>query len=416
MLNRQPTFWEQNKWYIGSGISVILAEALLIFGLLWQRIRRKAAETKLVIANQQLEADIADRKRAEATLRESEERFRLVANTAPVMIWMSGQDKLCTYFNQSWLEFTGRPLSEELGNGWAESVHPEDLAPCLGTYEQAFDHCEIFQMQYRLRRHDGEYRWVFDQGVPRFNADGSFAGYIGSAIDVTERKLAEEALSTVSHKLIEAHEEERTRIARELHDDVVQRLALLIARLDGLKRGRPALAAELGSGIEEVHEQVVELASDIQALSHRLHSSKLEYLGLAAGANGFCRELSHRNGVEIAFHSENIPRELPREISLPLFRVMQEALQNAIKHSGSRQFQVLLRGRGNEIELTVHDSGIGFEPEEAIKGSGLGLTSMQERLRLVSGQLSIDSKPQCGTTIQARMPLSQGHSMGTAAG
>jgi signal transduction histidine kinase len=271
-------------------------------------------------------------------------------------------------------------------------------------------------MEYRLRRHDGEYRWIFDSGVPRFNADGSFAGYIGSGIDVTERKLAEEALSTVSQKLIEAHEEERTRLARELHDDVGQRLALVAVRLDGLKRGRPALAVELGSEIEEVHEQVVELASDIQALSHRLHSSKLEYLGLAAAANGFCRELSHRNGVEIAFHSENIPRELPREISLPLFRVLQEALQNAIKHSGSRQFQVLLRGRANEIELTVHDSGIGFEPEEAIKGRGLGLTSMQERLRLVDGQLFIDSKPHCGTTIHARVPLSQGHSMGTAAG
>jgi signal transduction histidine kinase len=110
--------------------------------------------------------------------------------------------------------------------------------------------------------------------------------------------------------------------------------------------------------------------------------------------------------VQIAFHSENIPRELPREISLPLFRVLQEALQNATKYSGSRQFQVSLRGGANDIELTVHDSGIGFEPEEAIKGPGLGLTSMQERLKLVDGQLSIDSKPQRGTTIQARVPLS----------
>jgi PAS domain S-box-containing protein len=416
ILNRQPTLWESFRWYVIDGMTLILVEALLIFGLLFQRGRRKAAETKVMVANKQLAADITDRKRAEAILRESEERFRRVANTAPVMIWMSGIDKLRTYFNQAWLDFTGRSLEEELGNGWAQGIDPEDSEEYLETYTKAFDSREQFQMEYRLRRHDGEYRWILHSGVPRFNADGSFAGYIGSGVDVTERKLAEEALSTVSHKLIEAHEEERTRIARELHDDVVQRLVLLTARLDGLKRGRPALAAELGSEIGEVHEQVVELASDIQALSHRLHSSKLEYLGLAVAANGFCRELSHRSGVEIAFHSENIPRELPREISLPLFRVLQEALQNAIKHSGSRQFEVLFRGRANEIELTVHDSGIGFEPEEAIKGSGLGLTSMQERLRLVDGQLSIDSKPQCGTTVQARVPLSQGHSMGTAAG
>ena len=153
--------------------------------------------------------DITERKRIEAALRESEERFRLVANTAPVMIWMSGVDKRCAYFNGTWLEFTGRSLDAEMGNGWVEGVHPDDLRQCLDIYTKAFDQRESFQIEYRLRRNDGEYRWVFDSGVPRFNADGSFAGYIGSAIDVTERKMAEKALSMVSRRLIEAHEEER---------------------------------------------------------------------------------------------------------------------------------------------------------------------------------------------------------------
>ena len=137
--------------------------------------------------------DVTESRRAQEALHESEQRFRLVANTAPVLIWMSGPDKLRNYFNQPWLEFTGRSLEAQLGDGWAEGVHPEDLRICLGTYTSAFDRRESFNMQYRLRRNDGEYRWVSDIGVPRFNPDGSFAGYISSCIDVTERKMVEVA-------------------------------------------------------------------------------------------------------------------------------------------------------------------------------------------------------------------------------
>ena len=281
VLNRQLTLWEAYQGYVIGGISLILVEALLIFGLVWQRERRRRSERysrelvlrspvamivtrgpghKNQIVNNKftelfgytiedapdedhwwhlaypdeapreaikaewrrrveraliermdiapLEAsvrckdgsyrhielhfaafedshliklvDLTDRHRAEIQLREGEERFRLVANTAPVMIWMSGTDKLCNYFNQRWLEFTGRPLEAELGNGWAEGVHPEDFSRCMDTYTQAFDRREPFQMEYRLRRHDGEYRWLSAIGVPRFNPDHSFAGYIGS--------------------------------------------------------------------------------------------------------------------------------------------------------------------------------------------------------------------------------------------
>jgi PAS domain S-box-containing protein len=416
VLNRQPSLWESFRWYAIGGMTLILAEALLISGLLRQRTRRKAAESNLTIANKQLEADIAYRKRAEATLRESEERFRLVANTAPVMIWMSGPDKLCTYLNHEWLEYTGQSLSEEMGNGWGVGLHPEDLAPCLGTYEQAFDRREPFQMQYRLRRHDGEYRWVIDHGVPRFNADGSFAGYIGSCIDVTEQKLAEEALSTVNQKLIQAHEEERTEIARELHDDINQRLALLAIGLERLRHNPRSSKAEITKDIAEAVKQVQDLGSDVQALSHHLHSPKLDLLGLAAAAAGFCREVSNRQEVEIDFHSENIPKDLPEDASLCLFRVLQEAIQNAIKHSGSRHFEVSLSGGLSEVELTVRDFGIGFDPQEAMKGSGLGLTTIRERLKLVNGNLSIDSQPQHGTTIQARVPLTTKMKFAGAAG
>ncbi len=384
VVDRPPSLWQQNKRYVVTGTFALLAQMLVILAFLWQRSRNR---------------------RIEAELRESEERFRLVANRAPVMIWMSGLDKLCTYFNQSWLDFTGRPLGAELGNGWAEGVHSEDFARCLDTYTKAFDRHESFQMEYRLRRYDGEYCWVLDRGVPRFNADDSFAGYIGSAVDITYKKQAEEALSRVSQKLIEAHEEERTWIARELHDDINQQIALLAVNVGGLKQYIHPSAKKLGLEIGKTSKQLEELGNDVQALSHRLHSSKLEYLGLAEAAAGFCKELSERHDVEIDFRSANIPRGLPREISLCLFRVLQEALQNATKHSGSRHFQVSLSNGPHEIQLTVQDSGIGFDPEETRNGPGLGLTSMTERLKLVNGTLSIHSQPQRGTMICARVPL-----------
>ena len=299
-----------------------------------------------------------------------------------------------------------------MGNGWAEGVHPEDLERCLETYSEALDQRESFQMEYRLQRHDGEYRWIFDSGVPRWNSVGSFAGFIGSCIDVTERKQAELALSEMNRRLIEAHEEERTWIARELHDDINQRLALLAVKLDLLKRTLPASAPTVSQGLAEMSGEVSYIGNDIQALSHRLHSSKLEYLGIAVAASSFCKELSERQGLQIDFHAEGVPKNLPQEIAVCLFRVLQEAAQNAVKHSGSQRLEMSLVGGLNAIQLIVRDSGVGFDPKAPVNGHGLGLISMKERLRLVDGELSIESRLHVGTTIHARVPLN--HKMITA--
>ena len=153
-----------------------------------------------------LAAVIEERTKGNAQLRESEERFRIVADAAPVLIWMSGVDKLCTFFNKTWLEFTGHSLEQEMGNGWAEGVHPNDLQRCLETYTQAFDARKPFVMQYRLRRHDGEYRWLSDEGVPRYDAQGRFSGYIGSCVDVTELMKKEEALREFEERVVLAAE------------------------------------------------------------------------------------------------------------------------------------------------------------------------------------------------------------------
>lgn len=223
--------------------------------------------------------------------------------------------------------------------------------------------------------------------------------------DLTEHKRDEEALSTVSQRLIEAQEEDRARLARELHDDISQRLALLGMRLDRLIPKPSTSAAELRGELLQVSQAVSALLKDVQALSHRLHSSKLELLGLERAAASWCKELSDQQEVKVDFSAEYIPQELPHLIALCLFRVLQEALQNAIKHSGSGHFQVSLKCGANNIELTVQDSGLGFDPQEATRRRGLGLTSMKERLKLVDGELSIRSELGRGTTIHARLSL-----------
>jgi PAS domain S-box-containing protein len=149
---------------------------------------------------------IEERTTGETDLRESESRFRVVADAAPVLIWMAGVDKLCTFFNKPWLEFTGRSLDEEMGNGWVEGVHPDDLQRCLKTYTEAFDARKAFVMQYRLRRNDGEYRWISDNGVPRYDAQGNFGGYIGSCLDVTELINKEQALREFEERVVLAAE------------------------------------------------------------------------------------------------------------------------------------------------------------------------------------------------------------------
>jgi PAS domain S-box-containing protein len=386
VLNRVPSAWDVYRNYILGAIFVVFAETLLVFALLWQRARRREVERSLV---------------------ESEQRFRLVADTAPALIWMSGSDKKCTFFNEGWLKFTGRTIESELGDGWAEGVHAEDLQRCIETYTQAFDRREEFRLEYRLRRHNGEYRWLLDIGVPRLNDQGSFVGYIGSCVDLTDRKLAETALAGVSRRMIEAQEQERTRIARELHDDVGQRLALFSINLAQLHNGR-ANAPEIHSRIAELKNQISDIATDIQALSHRLHSSKLEYLGLATAMRGFCEEFGEQQKVEIDFEAHDLPSPLSPDISLCLFRVLQEALHNSAKYSGVKHFEVRSWGTQNEVHLTVSDSGSGFDIDAAKAGRGLGLISMDERLKILKGTLSIKSQLKRGTTVHAYVPLDPG--------
>jgi PAS domain S-box-containing protein len=284
-------------------------------------------------------------------------------------------------------------------------VHPDDRERLKAAVAELSPDEPDLLIRYRMVRPDDTVIWVERSSRAQFDKRGRILRIVGMVADITQRKLAEEALESVGRRLIEAQEQERTRIARELHDDFSQRLALITGELEVLQRD-PSVWDQVRSRLGELWKRAYEITTDIQSLSHELHSSKLQYLGVAAAIRGFCKEFGEQQTVKIDFQTHDLPSPLLPDTSLCLFRVLQEALHNSVKHSGVQHFEVRLWGTPGEIHLTVGDSGSGFNREAAREGRGLGLISMEERLKLVNGSLSIDAEPERGTTIHARVPLS----------
>lgn len=229
------------------------------------------------------------------------------------------------------------------------------------------------------------------------------------------RKLNEEALSSVDRRLVDAEQRERARIGRDLHDKIGPRVALLTIRCDQLEAALPSATVAARSIINELVKEIDVLSTELHDLSYALHSPKIEQLGLAKTMSAFCGYFAHQQKVEIDFKSHDLRSPPSPDVSLSLFRVLQEALQNSVKHSGAKQFEVQLLEASDAIQLSVHDSGCGFDSETAMKGRGLGLISMHERIKLVNGELSIDSQINRGTTIHARVPFVPGNSSTHAA-
>jgi PAS domain S-box-containing protein len=337
---REPTLWERDRKYILAALAVILVQSLLIIGLLWQRARTR---------------------KAQAVLRESEKRFRVMADSTPSLIWMCDPNGRVTYLNEQWVVFTGLDKSAGYGDMWTASVHPDDLPNASARLSEALRNHRAFSNECRFRRSDGVYRWMFGVASPRVNGDGSFAGFIGSAVDVTDQKIAQEALEKVSGQLIEAQEKERSRLARELHDDICQRLAMISLKIEKATKGWGSGQSSVGDQLEQIWQQCSTLTVDVQALSHELHPSTLDNLGLATAIKSYCREVAEQNGVLVEFSGGNIGSSLPREVSLSLFRVVQEALRNAVKYSGQKHFEVRLQEISGQLELEVSDRGVGFD-------------------------------------------------------
>lgn len=285
------------------------------------------------------------------------------------------------------------------------TVHPDARERVRREWSQSESGNLPFSFAYRVVWPDGTIHSVEMWGHA-FDEVRKCKQIIGVVLDVTNRKNTEEALRAVSGRLIQAQEEERFRIARELHDDIGQRISLLAVELKRLKEDPGLPGGQLHEDIEYLARFAEATATSIQVLSRTLHSSKLEILGISAAMKSLCAEFGRQNRTAIEFVSD-VSHSLPQNISLCLYRVLQEGLHNAVKYSSAQRIFVRLHRESGFVELTIRDSGTGFDLESVAAGGGLGLISMQERVHLVNGTILIESAPSRGTTIRTRIPLEE---------
>jgi PAS domain S-box-containing protein len=385
---REPGFWDLYRWHIIGVFSLCIIEGLLIVGLLTQRVYRRRADR----------------------------RFRLVIEAAPDGMLMVGPDGAIVLANAQLEKLFGYRKEEMLGQA-VEMLLPErNRAQHPLHRTRFFGSPEIRPMGAGRdlfgRRKDGT-EFPVQVGLSPVRTDtGHFV--LASVIDISDRKQALDGLRESQHelrvltgRLLQAQETERRRIARELHDDLNQSLALLSVELDVLSHKPSEPAAQFRERMQELSARVKQLSSAVHDLSHQLHPAKLEQLGLLATVRGLCKELTQSHGLPIEFSHHDVPAALPEDASLCLYRVVQEALRNVIKHSGARHAEVELSGRLDAIGVRIVDDGAGFDPG-SVPGKGrLGLVSMRERLRLVRGTITIGARPSGGTRIEASVPLGE---------
>jgi PAS domain S-box-containing protein len=395
--------WIGGRWQVFTDAS---GEPSKMIGVNVDITERKLADEARLEVNRTLEAQAA-------LLQSREELLKIFVKHAPAAVAMLDRDMRYLQVSDRWCADFALDSSQILGRSHYE-IFPDLPERWKETHRRALAGESLRAGEDRWDREDGTTTWSRWEIRPWQNPDGLQGGILIFSEDITYRKHAEEALLGMSRKLIEAQERERTRIGRELHDDIGQRLAMAAIELQQLQDD-PLILPEVRGRMGKLQNQTSEIASDIQSLSHELHSAKLQYLGIAPAMRGFCREFGEQQKVEIDFQTHDLPSPVPPDTALCFFRVLQEALHNSAKHSEVRRFEVRLWGTSDEIHLTVADSGAGFDREAAMNSTGLGLTSMQERLRSVGGALSIESQPRRGTTIHARVPFTSSRDSALAA-
>jgi PAS domain S-box-containing protein len=338
-------------------------------------------------------------------LGESNRQLELATEAANLGIWSRRLPSDEIWATAKWRQLIGFTKSERLDfDVFMQRMHPDDRDRVREAFMEATQNTGHYEVEYRVTLPDGETRWVASRGKVEFN--GSHPVLLrGASMDITRRRLAEESALSLSGRLINAQEAERMRLARELHDDLSQSLAFLGIELDLFGQKPPTSSDDLRVRMEHLSEQVKGLSSSVHRLSHDLHPAKLEQLGLLAAVRGLCRDVSTAHNLAIEFVPGEVPRLVPNDTALCLYRVAQEGLQNVVKHSGSASATVELSWIAGELRLVVADQGCGFDSGAMADDGSLGLTSMRERVRLVRGQIAVWSRKSQGTRISVQVPV-----------
>ena len=363
------------------------------------------------------------RKESDRILRESEARLSLAADSAGTGLW-----ELNCNTNQFWtteraLAIFGYGSGEVISmERFEQSVFPDDLVRVRQAITRSLDRNEPLSVEYRIMPDDDCMKWIYSSGRPHFKHNGEPNRLLGVSIDITDRKIMEEKLreseiilrnsqkdlQRLAGRLISVKEEELRRLSRELHDDLTQRLAVLAieaGKLELQTDNKKVSFPETIQKISGIKEQLIKVSEDVHRISRQLHPTILDDLGLVRAIESECAALIQRENIEIIFMKEDVPDRLPDDVSLCLYRIVQEGLNNCICHSGTNRCEVVLKGTDDTICLAVKDKGMGFNPVEVRDKPGLGLSSMRERALLVGGHFKVDTEPGRGTTIHVTIPV-----------